>query len=431
MKNIKVKYSFAEWCKDNGHEDWLSLWDYELNDVSPDEVAFRSTRKYWFKCFQGLHDSELKILSNLTSEKTHLFCKKCNIMYNNISVAYPDYVKYFANKLESENLTRWSEKSIDVVCPDCGYIFKKRVCDLISYPFNCKHCGDKSTYPNKFVFEFLLQLKELYNFDIYPEHVFEWSKNLEKDCKSRRIYDFYINDFNNQMIVEVHGEQHYNGSFQQYKGARTLQEELNNDAFKKDLAITNGIIKNNYIVIDARKSSPNWIKYAILNSGIQKVFPFQEDDIDWNKCNINACKNLVKIASELWNNGIRNTTVIGQKIGKTQATTISYLKRAHDLGWCDYTSKYIQHSKRKPVLCIDDNIAFESAQICSERSIEIFGVYMCAESIQNTACGTNSSYRGKHFQYINKTDLLKHYEIYPELTFMDEYFNNTNNTKLI
>ena len=60
VKNTKVKYSFAEWCKDNGHEDWLSLWDYELNDVKPDEVAYKSGKKYWFKCPRGIHESELK-----------------------------------------------------------------------------------------------------------------------------------------------------------------------------------------------------------------------------------------------------------------------------------------------------------------------------------------------------------------------------------
>ena len=50
MKTVKVKYSFAEWCKDNNHQDWLDRWDYELNEVGPENVASGSNKKYYFKC---------------------------------------------------------------------------------------------------------------------------------------------------------------------------------------------------------------------------------------------------------------------------------------------------------------------------------------------------------------------------------------------
>ena len=79
MKNTKVKYSFAQWCRDNKHEDWLDLWDYELNNISPDEVAYRSGKKYWFKCPRGMHESEEKLICQLTDDKEkRCFCKKCH-----------------------------------------------------------------------------------------------------------------------------------------------------------------------------------------------------------------------------------------------------------------------------------------------------------------------------------------------------------------
>ena len=78
MKETKVRYSFAEWCKDNNHQDWLDLWDYELNNIKPNEVAFRSGKKYWFKCSRALHESEQKLLGNIVSGRSHLFCIKCN-----------------------------------------------------------------------------------------------------------------------------------------------------------------------------------------------------------------------------------------------------------------------------------------------------------------------------------------------------------------
>lgn len=74
---MKIKYSFEQWCLDNNHQDWLDLWDYELNDVGPNKATFRSGQKFWFRCSRGIHDSDAKTLSSLTSGRSHLFCIKC------------------------------------------------------------------------------------------------------------------------------------------------------------------------------------------------------------------------------------------------------------------------------------------------------------------------------------------------------------------
>ena len=74
---MKIKYSFEQWCLDNNHQDYLDLWDYELNDFGPAEVTYRSGKKCWFECGRGIHNSEAKTISNLTSGKTCLFCAKC------------------------------------------------------------------------------------------------------------------------------------------------------------------------------------------------------------------------------------------------------------------------------------------------------------------------------------------------------------------
>ena len=350
---------------------------------------------------------------------------KVVIGYNDVATTHSEYIKYFFNKDEAYRVSRWSEKKVEIVCPDCGHVILKRVCDLISYPFNCKRCGDKSTYPNKYMYEFLSQLSNIYNFNIYPEHVFSWSKNLTVDGIYRRIYDFLLTIDQQEIIVEVHGGQHFDGSFCKYYGARSLDDELKNDIYKRDLAISNGISENHYIVVDARKSRSDWIKDSILHSNIKQIFPFEEKDIDWQKCNAIACKSLVKTVSDIWNSGIKNTSLIGNKIGKTIPTVIEYLKKAYDLGWCDYTSKYVKRYERKPLLCIDNNIAFESAEVCEEYGVEVFGVYMRATSVQNAACGKHPTYRGKIFTYITKDEFLEHQKQYPGLTFIDKYFINT------
>lgn len=78
--NSKPKtLSFEDWCHQNNHGDYLSLWDSELNSKKASEISFSSNKKYYFKCAKGLHNSELKLLNSLTDKKRNLklLCKKC------------------------------------------------------------------------------------------------------------------------------------------------------------------------------------------------------------------------------------------------------------------------------------------------------------------------------------------------------------------
>ena len=41
--------SFEEWCIRNNYNDWINLWDYELNTVIPSEVAYGTRKKILFQ----------------------------------------------------------------------------------------------------------------------------------------------------------------------------------------------------------------------------------------------------------------------------------------------------------------------------------------------------------------------------------------------
>lgn len=76
---FKMTYSLNDWCLMNGHQDWLDLWDYELNGCGPEDVTYRSGKKYWFKCARGIHGGTYRCIANLTVNKNSiLICKKCN-----------------------------------------------------------------------------------------------------------------------------------------------------------------------------------------------------------------------------------------------------------------------------------------------------------------------------------------------------------------
>ena len=75
----KIKKSFYDWCMENGKEEWLELWDYELNGgCTPKDIAYGTQKKYFFKCPSGKHKSEQKMIRNLTSGNTEFKCNCCN-----------------------------------------------------------------------------------------------------------------------------------------------------------------------------------------------------------------------------------------------------------------------------------------------------------------------------------------------------------------
>ena len=75
----KNMQSFEMWCMENSREDLLELWDYELNEKLPSEVSCFYKKKMYFKCPQGIHDSEARFLKTLTDKVTRqIKCRKCN-----------------------------------------------------------------------------------------------------------------------------------------------------------------------------------------------------------------------------------------------------------------------------------------------------------------------------------------------------------------
>lgn len=83
LKNInKTKLSkgksFEGWCIENSREDLLKRWDYEKNDLKPNEVLYSSAKRKWLKCPNGIHESELKNVNSYVSGLGNVDCKACN-----------------------------------------------------------------------------------------------------------------------------------------------------------------------------------------------------------------------------------------------------------------------------------------------------------------------------------------------------------------
>ena len=85
----KTSKSFYDWCIEHNHTDLLNRWDYNLNELSPMDVSYATHNKYWFKCPNSMHASELKeIKTGTITCINHFNCKQCNSFAQYLIDAY-------------------------------------------------------------------------------------------------------------------------------------------------------------------------------------------------------------------------------------------------------------------------------------------------------------------------------------------------------
>jgi len=388
---LKNSISFYKWCYDNLSKELadyiLSRWDYEKNIdkkgkiLSPTDVSFRSmglNRKgYWFKCLEHPeHNSEQKSINAFVGGLGNINCKQCNMLIT----THPEFIKYLADKNDAYKYSYGSGKSIDMICPDCGFEKKLSLSTLTRQGFGCTRCSDGVSYPQKFTFNVLEQVEISFLTEI-SRKIFEWCKNYK--------YDFYINIINT--IIETHGIFHYIESKKGWKSK--LDKVQNNDKDKEDLAKENNI--KNYIVIDCRYSNIEWIKNSIMNRDpsrpdqpcLAELLAFKEKDIDWLKCHEFGCSNFVKKSCELWNSGINNTQRIAEVLKVHRATIINYLKQGVILGWCDYNAKN-EMSKGyncRKVICLTTGEIFNSlVEAGTKYNTDTSWISKCCKDIKKT-----------------------------------------------
>lgn len=65
-----MKMSFYDWCVKTNNTYLLDLWDYNLNQESPSNIAFATSKRYYFLCPRGIHRSELYTICNITGKKS-------------------------------------------------------------------------------------------------------------------------------------------------------------------------------------------------------------------------------------------------------------------------------------------------------------------------------------------------------------------------
>lgn len=361
---------------------------------------------YYYKCnICGWDNGSVKE-SALLNNKKPCGCSCCSnntlvTGINDIATVRPDLIEYFLNKDDSKKFQLKSNRRVDLKCKNCGNKKNMRVNDFTTYGFSCSVCGFGYSVPEKFLSNTLKKINTTFECQLSKKY-FNW-------CDKYR-YDFYIPSLNT--IIEVNGEQHYIETGR--KGSRTLQEEQENDRLKKKLALANGI--SNYIEIDCRKSTKDWLKDNIIkNLG----FILNLDGVDWNsifELSINSNESMLIL--DKWNNkeNWQSVSDLEVELGICRSSIRKYLNFWASRGMCDYNGKTeyiktrekaklasINSCKKKVTVYYNEEYkgTFDSVTHLANISLETFGVELTVKGISSVATGKNKTYRKFKFEYIN------------------------------
>ena len=254
-KGYEFKYkcrrcnSFAQWCIDHNEVDLLSRWDSEKNKVSAWDVTYSSSKKYYFTCSRGLHESEAKILSNVIKQEGSKKCTQCNsfkqILIDRFGSDYFQDIWSDKNTINPLKISRrnkrkvWLNCIIDKTHPpflmSCANYVKGERCPICSVKNNTSRLQNKV----------MNYINENYDYTLVHENKCSLKPVNPKTNNTLR-YDNEIVEL--KIIIEVMGIQHYNSSyFAGLCGAKhgmTTKEYFEYsqwlDEYKKQFVLANG-----------------------------------------------------------------------------------------------------------------------------------------------------------------------------------------------
>lgn len=302
---------------------------------------------------------------------------------NDIPTTSPWMVDYFQGGYnEAKQYTKYSMKSIYPICPFCSKLPKRKYKIFNIYQghgFGC-NCKDGISYSEKYMMELLRQVDIEYIYQACHTNL-DWSKNKK--------YDFYLPKYN--CIIETHGEQHYRDNWW-----TSLEHEISNDAYKKELALSNGI--HNYFEIDCRKSECDYIVNSIKQSEILNFLGVNISQIDFIKCDKAATRNIVKDVCDYYSNVDCIPKNIAKHFNLYISTIHKYLHQGNKFGWC--FPIYI--GCKKPISIFKDDKyinTYESASFISKNGEDILGTTLDSSCITSVCKGKRKTHKGYVFKY--------------------------------
>lgn len=340
--------------------------------------------------------------SGLLKHKSKCACCTNSIVVkgiNDIATTNPNLIPYFVNVEDTYSHNRNSKHEVLCRCLNCNNTKNISICNLNrNMGIHCDMCSDGISYPNKFMYNLLKQLK----IDFINEYSPQWANS--------RIYDFYIPS--KRLIIEMDGEFHERDNTM---SGQTKEQSKEIDNYKDMIAKEQGLkvirIKCHYKTIETRFE---YIKENVINT---LNYIFKLDEVDWNEINNISTESLIKQVCDYWNDRdeLEGTKELADAFGLSKPTIIHYLKCGTELGICNYDVQESNKNRceksaiarRRPIKMFKDDKClgvFSSANELENKSEELFGVKLLQNNIRAVANGHRKSYRGFTFQYITKEE---------------------------
>ena len=277
--------SFENWCKENERQDLLDIWDYDLNNKTPDQISCCTADSYYFKCQEERHESTLHNISCVTTKfKNKKMCVKCNSFAQYAVDKFGEsvldiYWDYDKNIVDPWTIPHAAKDGVWIKCVNSQnhdsyfirpHLFLKGIgCPTCANEQKCSKLQDKiNDYLSTVL---LLPVK-------HEEKCSLIAINPKNGYKLPYDNDVIVGE--DHLIIEVHGVQHYdvnNGWICKAAKKRNLSPEqiLSDlqwrDEYKKQYALSQGYY---YLAI------PYWTEndesYKILiDQKIQEILTIQ------------------------------------------------------------------------------------------------------------------------------------------------------------
>lgn len=227
---------------------------------------------------------------------------------------HPELAEVVCNDEDMYKYSKGQHVKIQVRCPICGSKRYMWINNLIQHGVTCYYCSDGYSYGEKYV-QCLLDLLKV-------KYIKELSCADYSWCGKYR-YDYYLIDYST--IIEVHGNQHYTDT--SWSKVETVQQ---NDYDKYQNALNH---VERYIVINAMKSKPEYIKNSIETSDLCAMFDLY--NIDWDACHKEGLRSIGDRINDLW---LKEYSInsIAKQLQITSETVRKYLKSFSELGLNNY-----------------------------------------------------------------------------------------------
>lgn len=257
--------------------------------------------------------------------------------------------KYIIDVDEAKSINKSSGELINCKCDNCGNVKEIRPRNLIRSGFNCYYCSKGISYPEKFILSYIKVLKLNFEYQV----VFKNAKNLR--------FDFV--DYENRIIIEAHGEQHYDEKCGWYERTH-----------KSDIAKRQWCKKNGYnlIELDCRKSEFKFIQKSIEEC---ELLPNIKKDTALKILDVISANEKYDINSiiDMYNKG-NSTETISEKYKVDKNTISNILKRNNINMKKPGTHPRKEENKYNDVINLNKE-GFTVIQICNELDISKGIVY--------------------------------------------------------